>query len=318
MKVVLLSAGLGVRLSPITDSIPKQMISICGKPLIEYIIEQLIDAEFDEFCIVLGKNGHLIKNYLKDGKKYGVNIQYVYQKNEKGTADATLFAKDFVKNDPFFLYLSDTIIPNDFTATVKQMLSSEYPINLISSKIDMADSKNTGNLIVKKNEVINISEKPKSKNTNLAWAGVSFFKNNDIFDYIENLKTSHTTEYEITTAMENTLIDNNHIGNFLSKEFIDYGTISGLLKSLKFIFDNKNFKNSEFESNNLSKPKFYIGNNCVISNNVQIDSYTSIGDNVTIGNDVHISNSIILDNVKISDNQYIVNSVISKNGILKI
>ena len=318
MKVVLLSAGLGVRLSPITDSVPKQMISICGKPIIEYVIEQLIDAEFDEFCIVLGKNGHLIKNYLNDGKKYNVNIQYVYQKNEKGTADATLFAKDFVKNDPFFLYLSDTIIPNDFADTVKQMLSSEYPINLISSKIDMADSKNTGNLIVKKNEVINISEKPKSKNTNLAWAGVSFFKNNDIFDYIENLKKSHTTEYEITTAMENTLIDNNHIGNFLSKEFIDYGTISGLLKSLKFIFDNKNFKNSEFESNNLSKPLFYIGNNCVISNNVQIDSYTSIGDNVTIGNDVHISNSIILDNVKISDNQYIVNSVISKNGTLKI
>jgi dTDP-glucose pyrophosphorylase len=317
MQIVLLAAGLGTRLSPITNLIPKQMIPICGKPLIGYIIEQLISAHFKKFCIVLGKNGHLIKNYLKDGKQYGVDIQYVYQKNEKGTADAILSAKDFIKNDPFFLYLSDTIINDNLTKIVKQMASTEHPIILLSSKISLENSKYTGNLTILKNEVTKILEKPKFENTAFAWAGVGYFKDNTIFDYIKNLNKSHTTEYEITMAMEEALLDKKYIENFLCEQFIDYGIVSGLLKASKYIFDNHKFQNHENTSNSTNSLS-YIGNNCKLPNNIQIDPYTSIGDNVVIGDDVFISNSIILDNVNIPNKQHIVNSIVSENGIISL
>ena len=318
MKIVLLAAGLGTRLSPITDTLPKQMIPICGKPLIEYIIEQLVDANFNDFCFVLGKNGHIIKNFLKDGKNYGVNIQYVNQDTERGTANATFAAKDFVKNDPFFLYLSDTLVVDKFTDITKQMISSEDSMNILSSKISLEESKHTGNLTISGNKVTKILEKPKFENTNFAWAGVSFFKDNAIFDYIQNLKKSHTTEYEITNAMEKALLDQKQITNFLCKKFIDYGTISGLLKASKFIFKNYKFANTKNVEKILKKHSFYIGNNCNLSNSVKIDPFTSIGDNVIIGNNVYISNSIILDNVTILDNQQIMNSIVSVDGIIKI
>jgi len=316
MRAILLAAGMGTRLSPISDFIPKQMIPICGKPLIHYIIKDLADGGITEICLVLGKNGNLIKNFLQDGTNYNVKIQYVYQQSQIGTANAVLIAKNFATKGPFFLYLSDTLIVNKFKNIATLLSSSNNPINILTSRISSNDAKTKGNVKISSDKVIGISEKPSTNNSELAWAGVAFFTDNLIFDYMHSLDRSHTDEFEITDVMEKALRNNITIKNFSCDGFIDYGTIGGILDVTKFILKSKVFDNSSNYSN--STIPHYIGENCKIGPNVIIEKYSSIGNNVVIEKNTKISNSIILDDVTIPQNTTISNSIISKFGILSL
>ena len=316
MRAVILAAGMGTRLSPISDFIPKQMIPICGKPLIHYVIKDLVDSGITKICLVLGKNGNLIKNFLKNGTDYNVEIQYVYQQSQIGTANALLIAKNFATQGPFFLYLSDTLIINEFKNIVKLLSSSKNSINILTSRVSSDDAKSKGNVKLSDDQVIEISEKPSTNNSALAWAGVSFFTDNLIFDYMNNLNRSHTDEFEITDVMEKALRKNIIIKNFFCDGFIDYGIIEGILDVTKFILQKKKFDNSFNYSD--SPVSHYVGKNCDIGSNVIIEKYSSIGNNVIIGKNTKISNSVILDDVTIPQNTTILNSIVSKFGTLSI
>ena len=168
MKAVLLAAGKGIRLRPITDKIPKQMIKIAGKPLLEYIINDLVSCGFDKICIVIGHHGDQIKEYFLDGKKFNAKIQYVEQRKFKGTADATRHTKKFVNNESFLLYLSDTMIPN-FDDILKNLLKSNEDVEILSTKILHSQLQKVGNIQINdKNYVTKIIEKPSKGTGNLA------------------------------------------------------------------------------------------------------------------------------------------------------
>ncbi|MGI0009833.1 MAG: sugar phosphate nucleotidyltransferase, partial [Nitrosopumilaceae archaeon] len=137
MKAVLLAAGVGQRLRPITNSIPKQMISIGGKPLLEYIINDITSLGFDKICIVIGHHGNQIKNYFGEGRRFNATIEYVTQQEYKGTADATNYARKFVGKDKFLLYLSDTIIPKRLHEHVQYMLTEDSEANILSAKVSL-------------------------------------------------------------------------------------------------------------------------------------------------------------------------------------
>jgi UDP-N-acetylglucosamine diphosphorylase / glucose-1-phosphate thymidylyltransferase / UDP-N-acetylgalactosamine diphosphorylase / glucosamine-1-phosphate N-acetyltransferase / galactosamine-1-phosphate N-acetyltransferase len=314
MRAVLLAAGMGTRLSPISDFIPKQMIPICGKPLIHYVIKDLAESGITKICLVLGKNGNLIKNFLQDGDNYNIEIQYVYQQSQIGTANALLIAKHFATKGPFFLYLSDTLIINKLKFFVKLLSSSEDSINILTSRISSDDAKSKGNVKLSGDHVIEISEKPHTNNSELVWAGVSYFTDNFIFDYMNNLDRSHTDEFEITDVMGKALKKNITIKNFSCDGFIDYGIVEGILDVTKFILKKKKFNNSFNYSD--SPNSHYIGENCKIGPNVVIEKYSSIGNNVVNGKNTKISNSVILDDVTIPQNTTILNSIVSKFGTL--
>ena len=79
MKVILLAAGLGKRLEPVTSSLPKPMISVSGKPILEYIINDLKKSGFTDYCIVIGHLGEKIKKYFGNGAAFNIHISYVEQ-----------------------------------------------------------------------------------------------------------------------------------------------------------------------------------------------------------------------------------------------
>ncbi|MEJ2277755.1 MAG: nucleotidyltransferase family protein [Candidatus Lokiarchaeota archaeon] len=91
MKAIILAAGKGTRLRPLTNKYQKTMVPVHGKPLIEYIIEGLIYAGFKEIIIVVGYQKEQIKQYFNDGKKWNIEISYVEQKKLNGTGGALLF-----------------------------------------------------------------------------------------------------------------------------------------------------------------------------------------------------------------------------------
>ena len=313
MKAVLLAAGIGKRLDPITKSIPKPMIKICGKPIIEYIINDLVKSDFNEICIVVGHESEQIKNYFNnyDDK---IKISFVIQDEYKGTADATYCAKNFVKDDPFLLYLSDTLIPFKINSLIKKMIKVNE-ISILSSDNFANISISVGNILVKNDYLHQISEKSDKLISKLAWAGVAYFNNSSIFNFIENLSLSPRGEYDITEAMNLMLINNIKIRNYLSKEFIDCGTLNGLTHGLKHILNSHKSNSFLYDDVTILNPS-YIGHNCLFGKNTIIGPNSSIENNVTLGDDVCIKNSIILDNSIIPSNTNISNSIISKNGIL--
>ena len=313
MKAVLLAAGIGTRLDPITKSIPKPMIKICGKPIIEYIVNDLVKSNFDEICIVVGYESEQIKNYFNNYDK-NIKISFVTQDEYKGTAHATLCAKNFVGNDPFLLYLSDTLIPFDLQSFLSKIKHDNYDISILSSKVFLNDLSSVGNIIIKNGFVKEISEKSKNPKSELAWAGVAFINDSSIFDLIEKLSLSKNSEYDITEAMNLALKNNKNIKNYLCKKFIDCGTVLGLLNGLKFIIDTTNFSKKSLQNKSLS----YVDASCVLGKNIIIGPYTSVEKNVTIGDNVKITESILLENTVVPSNQIIDKSILSSYGEISI
>lgn len=311
MKVILLAAGLGKRLEPVTSSVPKPMIVISGKPILEYIINDLKNTGFTDFCIVVGHLSEKIKKYFGDGTAFGIKITYVEQKIFSGTASATKLARNFVGDESFLLYLADTVIPKNLTNHLKKMIKSNYQMSLLSSKILPSQIGNVGNIEVENNNILKITEKDFSTKAHLGWSGIAFFTNNYIFKIIEKLNLSKRGEFEITDAFNLTLTNNVKIGNFTCEGYVDAGTISGLLELNKIIL---NQEKTVIQNNSIINSPVYIGKRCNIGKNVKLGPFVSIGDDVDLGDDVTLKNSVILNNSKILPKEEIFDSVVDDCG----
>jgi len=318
MKAVLLAAGLGTRLTPITNSISKVMIPIGGKPILQHIIESLQKNGFNEFLIVVGHHGTQIKNYFKDGSKLKTKIHYVKQPRYLGTAHALNYAKSFVKNEPFLVYLSDTLIPYDLDKCIQNFFKSDSEIDIISSSVPPEKRQKVGNIELQNKYVKKITEKSSTSDSNLAWAGVAFFKSSKIFDAIKNLNLSHRGELEITDAMNLLLHKNLKIKNHSSKKFIDIGIPDGLIDAMKFILSSDKRKQNFSKSTSIFLNPLYFGKNCIIGNNCLIGPNVSIDDNVKIHDNVKLEECIILKDTIISSNQKIFQTIINKRRILSL
>ena len=317
MKVVLLAAGIGKRLSPVTNYLPKPMIPIAGKPLLEYILADLIDSGFDDICIVVGHEENHIKKYFNGWKKNDIKIVFVTQDKYIGTAHATLCAKNFVGNDKFLLYLSDTLIPFDLQSKLQEMKTDKNDISILSSQSFINDSGSVGNIIIENNFVKEISEKSKNPKSNQAWAGLAIFSDASIFKILENLAPSKHGEYDITEAMNIALKNNKIIKNYSCKKFIDCGTAEGLVDGLKFILTNKCHPNKNNPLQNSLEP-IYIGTDCLFGKNVIIGPFVSLGDNVVVGDNVKISKSIVFSHTKIPSNSIISGSILLHDTSLSV
>jgi len=117
MKLVIIAGGKGTRISSISKQVPKSMIEINGKPIIEYQIELAKKYNLTDIIITIGYLGDVIKNYFKNGKKWGVNITYYEESTPLGTAGAFVEISDFLKED-FIVFYGDTIMDIDLNKMI--------------------------------------------------------------------------------------------------------------------------------------------------------------------------------------------------------
>ena len=99
MKAVILAAGEGVRLQPITSTRPKHLIKVGGKPILEHCLNAVKTSGIDEALIVIHYMGDAIRQYFGDGEKFGLKIEYVEQKAVLGTGNAVSMVEPYVKDD---------------------------------------------------------------------------------------------------------------------------------------------------------------------------------------------------------------------------
>ena len=114
MYAVIQAGGAGTRLKTITGDLPKVMVEICGKPILEWQIESLKKSGIHDFLVIISKNGKPISDYCGDGKKFGVNISYIVEESPLGTAGGLYFAQNIIKDD-FVLCFGDLMLDVDWT-----------------------------------------------------------------------------------------------------------------------------------------------------------------------------------------------------------
>lgn len=201
MKAIILCAGEGKRLRPYTNTYQKTMIPLHGKPLLEYIIKGIKGAGFNDFIIVVGYQKEQIIDYFKDGKKLGINIEYIEQDLLNGTGGALLLCENLIEDQHFFLTWGDTLVCYQIYKEVNDVFKNEkLDFILVTNYVD--DPYKGAAIYCEGKFCLDIIEKPLkgSSDTNLNNAGV-FILSNEILDVLKTQQPSQRGEIEVPVAI---------------------------------------------------------------------------------------------------------------------
>jgi dTDP-glucose pyrophosphorylase len=198
-KAVLLAAGKGTRMKDLTNELPKPMLEVRGKPILQHIIEGLKAAGVSRFCIIVGYKAGAVREFFGDGSKFGVQITYATQVVQDGTGRVIELARDFAGDDPFVLSYGDILIsPENYRRLVEL---GDFDA-LVSVKHNEGEIAKGGCVIVNDRfELTDLIEKPAGPAPS-PWynAGVYTFRPR-IFDFTAKLTLSPRGEYELTDAI---------------------------------------------------------------------------------------------------------------------
>jgi len=336
MKAVIIAAGKGTRLNPITATKPKPMLPIGGKPLLEHSILSLKEEGITEILIIVGYREDIIKGYFEDGlNKFNVKINYISQLEHLGTAHAVGFAKEFVGEENFLLMYGDLLVDPKVYKEIIINFEKGQSEGLISL-FEVNHPQEYGIVSLDSDGYVEkITEKPSLDLNlgNLANAGIFVF-NPQIFEAIEKTKLSVRNEYEFTDSMWILINElKGKIKGYVIKDFFwsDIGLPWHLLDANKFLLNNikrkilgkveENVqivgnviigKNTLIRSGSYIVGPCYIGENSLIGPNAFIRPFTSIGNDCHVGMS-EIKNSLIFSNTSIPHFNYVGDSIICEN-----
>ena len=334
MKAVILAAGEGVRLQPITSTRPKHLIMVGGKPILKHCLNAVKTSGISEVLIVVHYMGDLIRQYLGDGKRFGLKIDYVEQKAVLGTGNAVSVVEPYIEDD-FLLVYGDLLFGAEAAKNVVNLHTKEKPV-VTMSVVPVENPENYGIIELEgESHVKRIVEKPKVAEapTNLANAGIYVFST-EIFDKIKEISASVRGEWEITDAISLLLKEKKMVLAYkISKDdWIDIGRPWDLLEANHWALTRMEHKvggtiesgahligpvtvaeTARIRSGTYIEGPAYIGEESDIGPNCYIRPCTSIGKKVRVGNACEIKNSILMDRAHIGHLSYVGDSVIGEN-----
>jgi len=323
LKAVILAAGEGQRMRPLTANRPKVMLPIAGKPILEHLLIEVKEAGIEEFILVVGYCDKQVRNYFDNGGKWGVKIAYSEQRKQLGTADAIRMAGG-VTDGNFLVINGDVVVSR---ADIKRLMKSTHNT---MSVIEVKDPRGLGIVELAKDKVVNIHEKPRRPTTLMANAGLYLFTP-EIFDAISKTEKSPRGEYEITDSLQILMSRKPGLHYVEIKSWLDLSYPWDLLRANESMMAGLEAKNlGEVEGNVTIKGAVAIGKNtvvksgayiegpviigegCEIGPNCYIRPSTTIGDNCHIGAAVEVKNSIIMSGTRIPHLNYVGDSVIGE------
>ncbi|MBC8244928.1 MAG: nucleotidyltransferase family protein [Verrucomicrobia bacterium] len=219
MKAVILAAGKGTRMGALTDALPKPMLPVEGRPILEHIISGIAAQGVREFCLITGWKAEMIEQHFGDGSALGLSINYARQEVQDGTGKAPELAKRFVGDDPFLLTYGDILVrPETYAAMVERFGQGEFSglitvtpgEDVTKGAINFFDDQFCLRKIVEKPSVEQLDQLRADgwlKEGDPMWynAGIYIFRP-VVFDHTAKLQKSPRGEYELTDAIE-TMID---------------------------------------------------------------------------------------------------------------
>ncbi|MEO5717896.1 MAG: nucleotidyltransferase family protein [Chthoniobacterales bacterium] len=199
-KAVLLAAGRGTRMRDLTNDLPKPMIAVRGKPILQHIIEGLHGAGVTQVLIVVGWHAEVVRETFRDGASFDVEISYATQVVQDGTGKVVELARDFAGDDPFLLSYGDILIePSNYSRLTTLENSTEA---IVTVKHNEDVSKGGAVFVNERFELIDLREKPQPGEPTSPWynAGIYAFRPS-IFDFTARLERSPRGEFELTDAI---------------------------------------------------------------------------------------------------------------------
>lgn len=235
MKGLILSGGKGTRLRPITHTHAKQLIPIANKPILFYGLEAIRDAGINDIGIIVGDTRKEIEEEVGDGSRWGVKITYIDQEAPLGLAHAVLTAQEFLKKEPFVMYLGDNIIKDGIKDLVEEFRQKRPKSQILLARVQNPSQFGVAEL--EGGRVVHLEEKPKIPKSDLALVGVYMF-DETIFQASHSIKPSRRNELEITDAIQ-WLIDNGHkvVPHIVNGWWKDTGKLEDMLEANRIILD---------------------------------------------------------------------------------
>lgn len=199
-KAVVLAAGRGTRMRELTANVPKPMIEVRGKPVLQHIIEGLRGAGVRELLIVIGYRADAVRNFFGDGSRQNIAIQYATQTVQDGTGRVVDLARDFVGDFPFILSYGDILVDPVNYKRVTDLPDNIEAVITVTRGEDV--SKGGAVFLNDRMELVDLREKSQPGEATSPWynAGLYAFRPS-IFEFTAKLKPSPRGEYELTDAI---------------------------------------------------------------------------------------------------------------------
>ncbi|MEH0424367.1 glucose-1-phosphate thymidylyltransferase [Streptomyces sp. B21-083] len=205
MKALVLSGGSGTRLRPFSHSMPKQLIPIVNKPVLEHVLGNIRELGVTEVGIIVGSWAAEIAEFVEDGSRLGVRVTYIPQEQPLGLAHCVSLARTFLGDDDFVMYLGDNMLPEGIAQAADGFRSRRPAAAVVVHEV--ADPRAFGVVELEPDgTVARLVEKPITPRSNLALIGVYFFTP-AIHEAVASIKPSARGELEITDAIQ-WLVDN--------------------------------------------------------------------------------------------------------------
>ena len=320
MQCVVLAAGEGKRMRPLTARRPKVMLPVANRPMMEHLVLAARDAGITEFIFVVGYGEREVRNHFGNGERFGIHVAYAPQRQQAGTADALRSAQNLVTG-PFLAMNGDMILDS---ADVARMIDAPAPAMGTSTTDHPGDF---GVVLVENDRVISLEEKSKHPKSNIINAGAYTFTP-EIFDLLAGVGVSARGELELTDAL-GILIARHELGAVPFSTWMDIGYPWDLLDANAALLGGLASQNegvveegvhlsgtvaiglgTVIKSGTYIEGPCTIGKNCRIGPHAYLRGATSIGDECHIGHCTEIKNTVVMAKTKIPHFNYIGDSVI--------
>ena len=199
MRALVLSGGEGSRLRPLTHTNAKQLIPIANVPILFHVLGSIRDAGITEVGIVVGQTVDEVVAAVGDGSAFGLRVTYLPQDAPLGLAHAVLVARDFVKGEPFVMYLGDNVVLEGIAGFVAGFERHHPDAQIFLAKVP--EPERFGVVELDGERVVRLVEKPREHLSDLALVGVYLF-DDQIIEACESLGPSWRGELEITEAIQ--------------------------------------------------------------------------------------------------------------------
>ncbi len=331
---MILAAGLGTRLLPLTENRPKAMIPVGGRPLIDHLLSALRDSGIERAIVVIGHGGERVASFVGDGSKWRMEVEYAIQRTYSGTADALRAAEGLLREDSFLLAYGDLLVGAESIRSVLGAWDSSGGFAVVGA-VEVRDPRDFGLLIVDGDSLVDLIEKPEGPAAGRALANAGIFAlPSEIMRFVSRTGPSERGELELTDSIR-MAIEEGHtvrISRLNESDWMDLGRPWDVLEANKRVLAKARGKvEGEVEGgaeifgdvivsegavvkrgSRVEGPAF-LGRGAIIGPSSRIRPYTSIGEGAVVGNFCEVKNSIVQRGTKIPHLSYLGDSIVGED-----
>jgi glucose-1-phosphate thymidylyltransferase len=305
---------------------------VANKPILFYAIEAIREAGIRDIAIIVGDTAGEVMQAVGDGSRFDARVHYIRQEAPLGLAHAVKISRDFMRDDPFVMYLGDNLLSGGIRGFVDEFTKGKYDAQILLTRVK--NPSDFGVAELKGNRVVGLEEKPKQPKSDYALVGVYMFTPS-IFTATENIKPSWRNELEITDAIQYLIENGYHVQSHVVEGWWkDTGKLEDMLDANRMVLtgmatrvETRHMEDSEIHGHvhlddDVEIKGSILRGPCIVGRgsrivNAYIGPFTSVGPGSRIENS-EVENSIILENCSIIDiGSRLSDSLIGRNVVVR-